>query len=281
MNITLESTDPPLGSSFRIMVNPRLNNLYFWHFHPTYELVLIDADTGNRHIGNHKGSFKGSDLAFIGCDIPHLNFDFGIKSHYEKVVVHIMPQFFNFINSDLPELYPMTKMLEESTHALIYGKATKDKVRPLLKKLHRLNHFEKLLSMMEILNIMANAEDKKKLHTYPVVNNHNKEQVRLNMIYKFIDENFDKSIRLGEIASHCNMTVPSFCRYFKKMTKLSFVDFINRYRVNYAKQILTSDVNIGEVSYKCGFENLSYFDKVFKRVEGITPKQYIKSLLVN
>ena len=94
MKIVLEDIKRLAGSSFRILVNPKLNDFYYWHFHPEYELTYIVAQNGTRRVGNHVGNFEGSDLVFIGSNIPHLNFDYGIKTEYQKVVLQISEDFF-------------------------------------------------------------------------------------------------------------------------------------------------------------------------------------------
>ena len=73
-----------------------------------------------------------------------------------------------------------------------------------------------------------------------------------------------------------NLTNEAFCRYFKKMTKLTFTEFVNHYRVDTAKKLLLHDKNITETCFACGFESLSYFNRVFKRVSGENPNAFKK-----
>ena len=75
MKSVLEQIPKQKGSSFRLLINPKLHDFYYWHFHPEYELVFINGVDGSRQVGNHTGGYKGSDMAFIGSYIPHLNFD--------------------------------------------------------------------------------------------------------------------------------------------------------------------------------------------------------------
>ncbi len=84
MKIQLESFSPDEKSSFRLLHNPRLNDLFYWHFHPEYELVYIEGANGTRHVGNHISPYIGSDLVLIGSNIPHLNFDYGIIQKKRK-----------------------------------------------------------------------------------------------------------------------------------------------------------------------------------------------------
>ena len=104
MKIVFEDIKRLAGSSFRILVNPKLNDFYYWHFHPEFELTFIVAPNGTRHVGHHVSDFEGSDLVLIGSNIPHLNFDYGIRTEYQKVVLQIKEDFFKNDFSTTPEL---------------------------------------------------------------------------------------------------------------------------------------------------------------------------------
>ena len=88
MKIQLENIQPDDKSSFRLLHDPKLNDLFFWHFHPEYELVYIEGADGVRHVGKHHSNYQQSDLVLIGSNIPHMNFDYGIKTTYRKEVLH-------------------------------------------------------------------------------------------------------------------------------------------------------------------------------------------------
>ena len=120
MKIVLEDIKRLAGSSFRILVNPKLNNFYYWHFHPEFELTFIEAPQGTRRVGNHVGQFEGSDLVFIGSNIPHLNFDYGIRTEYEKVVLQINADFFKNDFASTPELKAIHQLFENSKKVILY-----------------------------------------------------------------------------------------------------------------------------------------------------------------
>jgi AraC-like DNA-binding protein len=104
----------------------------------------------------------------------------------------------------------------------------------------------------------------------------NKEQLRLKVVYKFIETNYQRTISIDEIAKLTHLSNAAFCRYFKKMTRLTFTEFLNQYRIEQAKLLLKSDKNVTEASFECGFESLSYFNRIFKKVVGINPMQFKK-----
>ena len=93
MKAKLEPITSDSDSSFRILLTPKLNEIFYWHFHPEYEIVYVEAASGFRHIGDHISKYEGSDLALIGPNIPHLNFDYGVKATVETVVVQLRETF--------------------------------------------------------------------------------------------------------------------------------------------------------------------------------------------
>ena len=117
--------------------------------------------------------------------------------------------------------------------------------------------------------------DQSLLHEVPVRNQHTeKDQAKLRQVYSYIDDHYRRKISIAEVAGVCNLTPEAFCRYFKKMTRLTFTEFVNHYRIDKAKTLLLTDVNITETCFECGFESVSYFNRIFKRVTSENPLAY-------
>lgn len=273
----LEQIIANTDSSLRLLVNPNLSDFFYWHFHPEYELVFIEGADGTRHVGEHVSRFSQSDLVFIGSDIPHLNFDYGIKTQYEKMVVHIKPDFLKESFLSTPELAPIHQLFEQAKHGIAFGSQTKKLLGARIKKIGEQNSFNQFLEVLSILNELAHANDKELLHSKPVINPHNeKEQSRLRKINQFLDANYQRKMELTEVAQLSNLTNAAFCRYFKRMTRLTFTEFVNHYRIDKAKKLLRLDNNITETCYQCGFESISYFNRIFKKVTGENPLSFKK-----
>jgi AraC-like DNA-binding protein len=277
MKIVFEDIKRLAGSSFRILVNPKLNDFYYWHFHPEFELTFIVAQNGTRRVGNHVGDFEGSDLVFIGSNIPHLNFDYGIKTEYEKVVLQIKEDFFKNDFITTPELASIYQLFENSKKVICFHGTVKEKIGKRLQKIHLLSHFEQFIEVLSIFQILATSDEITLLHDKPFENLYNnKEQLRLKIVYKFIENNYQRLVSIEEIAKLTHLSKAAFCRYFKKMTRLTFTEFLNQYRIEQAKRLLKSDKNVTETCYECGFESLSYFNRIFKKVVGENPIQFKK-----
>ena len=282
MKIQLETFDQQSKSPFRLLHDPKLSDLFYWHFHPEFELVYIEGASATRHVGNHISSYKESDLVLIGSNIPHLNFDHGVTTNYQKEVLHIKPYFkTNFIQKT-PELQSLEHLLELSKYGIAFFGNTKKEVGELLKTLHTLSPFDFFMRVINILKLLSQSKEFELLHKKPFVNKYNKkEQDRIRAIYALIDERYQEKISVDEVAQLCNLTKPAFCRYFKKATGSTFIGFLNQYRISQAKRLLLSGKNITEACYACGFESLSYFNRTFRKITDENPSDFKKRYLKN
>lgn len=277
MKIELETINPASKSPFRLLHDPKLNHLFYWHFHPEFELVYIEGASATRHVGNHISQFTDSDLVLIGSNIPHLNFDHGVTTAYRKEVLHVKPFFKENFISQMPELQSIERLLELSKYGLAFSGTTKKEIGELLKELHLLPPFEFFMQSITILKKLAQSKEFELLHTKPYINRYSKkEQERIRQIYALIDERYQNKITVDEVAQLCNLTKPAFCRYFKKATGNTFVGFLNQYRISQAKRLLLMGKNISETCYECGFESLSYFNRTFKKVTDENPSEFKK-----
>jgi AraC-like DNA-binding protein len=277
MRLKLENINPDSGSSFRILLTPNLNDIFYWHFHPEIEIVYAEAKKGIRHIGDHISTYEGSDLALIGSYIPHLNFDYGVKATVETVVVQLKENFFDVGLKTFPELSSVIDLFERAKTGVAFYGETKRVAGERLKKLTALTQFNQLIELLSVFQFLAGSNEYIKLKSKPVSSQTIlKKQERIHQIYQHVEEHFRATTDTVVIAKKVNLSVPAFCRYFKKATKLTYTDFVNQYRINYAKKLLLQDINVTEACFEVGFENLSYFNRTFKKIAGESPSKYKK-----
>ena len=277
MKIQLESIAPNINRSFSLLYNPRLSDLFFRHFHPELELVYIEGATGTRHVGDHISIYEESDLVLIGSNIPHLNFDYGVDTDYQKVVIHIQPSFVEKNIHDTPELASISRLLERAKHGIAFDGAIKREVGKKLLAFNEKNAFGQYLELLIILKLLSDAESSTLLHEQVYMLSSRKvEHERMRTVYTFIDQHYHQKIELGEVAILGNMTKEAFCRYFKKTTGKTFVEFLNQYRINQSKRLLMNGKSVSEACYSSGFESLSYFNRIFKRITKENPSTFRK-----
>ncbi len=281
MKIQFEAITPDSKSSFHLSVNPRMNDFFFWHFHPEIELTFITGTDGTRHVGHHISKYKGSDLVLIGSNIPHLNFDYGLKhTHYQKIVLHFKPDFMQQALNESPELESIRNLFMKAMHCICVQGKVKQEVGMLMLKLEHQSNFEQLISVLKIFHLIAGNKENKLLHSKPIQNQYTqKEQDRLQALYKHIDAHYQKKITIAQAAKICHMAHASFCRYFKKVTQLTFTRFLNQYRIHHAKRLLMQEFTVSETCYACGFESLSYFNRTFKKITKLNPIEFKKKMM--
>ncbi len=276
MRIQLETIAPDSKSPFRLLHDPKLNHLFYWHFHPDYELVYIEGASAKRHVGDHISNYQKSDLVMIGSNIPHLNFDHGVQTSYRMEVLHIKPSFVASIADDYSTFSSIHTLFDKSQHGIAFMGETKKQIGNRMKSLHLLTPFELHLEVLRIFELLAHSLEFTVLHEKPFVSRYNqKEQERIRHIYTFIDDQYRERIHLDEVAALSNLTKPAFCRYFKKATGSTFIEFLNQYRISQAKRLLFMGHNVTEACFDCGFESLSYFNRTFNKVTGENPTAFI------
>lgn len=277
MKVKREAIQPDIDSSFKILLTPNLNDLFYWHFHPEYEIVYVEAASGVRHIGDHISKYEGSDLALIGPNIPHLNFDYGVKTTVDTVVVQMKEHFLGKEFFALPEINAINDLFERARSGLAFYGEAKKQAGEKLKRLTSQSHFDQLITLLQVFQLLAASDEYINLKTRPIASaSVLKEQQRLHKIYHYIETHYQKDVDVNEAAKLSHLTTAAFCRYFKKSTHLTFTDFLNQYRINQSKKLLMQDKNVTEACYESGFENLSYFNKTFKKLTGENPSQFRK-----
>ncbi len=280
MKIQKEVIVPNEGQSFKLF-NPSLRKHFFWHYHPEFELVYVEAITGIRHVGQHISNYMESDLVLIGANIPHLNFDYELKTEYRQIVIQFKEHFLGEAFKEAPELNDIQALFKRAHLGLSFTGHTKDIVAEKLKALQGTEKFKQLLCLLEIFQILALSGEVIELNDRDTsVSLFLNDKIRMGAIYEYIQANFDNTPDVNKVASSVHLSTAAFCRYFKKQTKMTFTDFVNQYRITQAKTLLLQDKTISETCYEVGFESVSYFNKLFRKIAGENPsafkKRYVK-----
>lgn len=276
MQIQKEQVIIDPGQSFKLF-SPSLKAYFYWHYHPEVELIFIEGLTGIRHVGQHVSSFMDSDLVLIGPNIPHLNFDYGLTSEYRQIVVQMKENFPGDVLSGAAELTSIEQLFKKARYGIMFKGSIKTKVGPMLKEMEALNSFGRLLKLLEIFQLLALSDECELLNDQDTsVRLYLNDKVRMGTIYGYIHNNYHEHVDVNEIAARVGLSTSAFCRYFKRQTKMTFTDFVNQYRINQAKTMLLKDVTVTEACYGVGFQSLSYFNKLFNKLEGSGPMEFKK-----
>jgi len=276
MKIQREIVLPGKGQSFRLF-SPSLKNFFYWHYHPEYELVYVEATAGIRHVGQHVSGYTGSDLVLIGPNVPHLNFDYGLQTEYRQVVVQLKEDFLGDAFKHTPELGAIEELFARAAFGLVFGERCRAEVGEALKAMQGLDHFDQLIALLRIFRRLAGEPEVEQLNVLDTsVKIFLNDKIRMSSVYEYIHKRYDQSPDVNEIAAQVHLSTAAFCRYFKRQTKMTFTDFVNQYRIGQAKTMLLQDRSVTEVCYAVGIESLSYFNKLFRQVTGENPSAFKK-----
>ncbi|MFT7149181.1 MAG: AraC-like DNA-binding protein [Nonlabens sp.] len=277
---SLEQISPAFGSSFlvRRYANSCENELANWHFHPELELVYVHGGSGKRHIGRHMSYFNDGELILMGANLPHYGFTDRHSGNKSETVIQFQPDFLGPDFFNIPEMGFVKRLLELSKKGIAFNGDTKERVGKKIEALTWADQYGRLIGLLSVLKELAESQEYTVLNADGVaVAVNSKENDRMNLVYNHIRSNFKEHISLDEIADKVSMTVPAFCRYFKKISRKTFTKFVNEFRVVHASKLLAeTSMSITEVSFESGFNNFSHFNKSFKEFTGKSPSTYRK-----
>jgi AraC-like DNA-binding protein len=278
-----ELIEPSFGYSFFYRrydaANPNPNEAS-WHYHPEMELVYVNAGAGKRQIGSHLSHYRNGDLILIGSNLPHCGFTRVLAAGQRETLIQWKLDAFGAPFFNIPEMKAVQRLFEQAKNGIIFHGDDKREIGAILESMADLSGAAKLLQLLQALTKMANSTN------YTILNANGflleakaEDQDKIKMIFNYVKENFNEEISLQEIAGLVFMTASSFCKYFKKITSKTFVQFLNEYRLIHAAKLLhESRLGIGDICYECGFNNYSHFTKKFKEMMGKTPLQYRNEL---
>lgn len=272
-------------SSFNIIHREDFYNQ--WHFHPEIELIYVQKGRGTRFIGTDVHRFEPGELLLCGSNLAHMwrcdpeYFQEGSRHKAEVTIVYFHHDFLGDKFFAIPELKSVESLLEKAKQGIKITGNTKTKVKELMSKLLAAKGLERILTMLTILETIAVSKEKQYINAgYQQGNIEKAEATRLNKVFQHVADNFQRKIPLTEIASVANLSAKAFCRYFKSKTRKTFYDFVLEVRVAHAcNLLLEKDISIYEVCYDSGFNNLSNFNRYFKKITNKTPSDYKKEFI--
>lgn len=255
-----------------------------WHFHSEYQLFIVIKGTGTRFIGDHVKPFKKDDLVFTGPNLPHLwqsdpEYFTGDKEFWTEGIVIYLHE--NFLGNDFlhkNEMYRIKQLFLKAQRGMEITGQTVEKAKGLMLELLKEEDFERVLTLLNLLNLLANATEYNLLASEGYSNSLKEaESDRMNRVHAYVMKNFRETISLEDVAAIANMSPTSFSRYFKIHANKTFSDFLTEIRIGYScKLLIEKKISISEACYESGFNTLSNFNRQFKAITHHSPFEYRK-----
>ncbi len=246
----------------------------YWHFHPEYEIVFINNGTGTRVVGSHSSTYENGELIFLGPNLPHLPFGNDQNPDNYEIVIQFGQQVVDQVLG-LSEARCLKGLFNRSRSGLVFGGQTKAKAATYIQDF-RAGGITRLTLLLQLLNDLDLAPDVMSLDATPLnIQKPNSDLKRLETIYELVSEGYQTELSLAELAQSVGLTKNSLCRFFKKVTGKTLSGFIHQYRISVAKEYLRDGkANINEIAFRCGFNELSFFNRKFREIAGMTPSEY-------
>jgi AraC-like DNA-binding protein len=252
-----------------------------YHFHPEYELTSIINANGKRYVGSHMEDFFTGDLVLLGPNLPHC-WKLDMTQPQAEAAAIVIQFNGDFLGEDFfnrTELQDIKKLFQRSASGICFNGGTQQLINQrLVMLIEEESNFNRMTMLLEILQQLAlSNEYELRDQSQSVAERSITEQERINPVFAYLVENFRQPVSLEKAAGIANMTTNAFCKYFKKITRKTFMETIIEYRLNYAtQQLVQTDKPISEISFDSGFGDVSHFYKMFKVKMHLSPLNYRK-----
>jgi AraC-like DNA-binding protein len=248
------------------------------HCHDEYELNFIGGGTGvKRIVGYHMGEIGDPELVLIGGNLPHAWFtNHCTNKSIREITIQFHKDLFDDKLLGRNQLSGIKTILQRSVQGILFSRDATLRIMPRLESLTIRKGFESVLELMSVLHdLSASAEIQVLSPASPLESALDLKSRRLEKVFNYIRIHYDRNFSLHDASAMVNMPEGSFSRFIKKRTGRTFIESLNDIRLGHStRMLITTTQTVAEISFRCGFNNLSYFNRIFKRKNGCTPSEF-------
>ncbi len=249
------------------------------HFHPEYEInFIVNAEGARRFVGDHIGQLGDMELVMVGPNLYHgwENYKNDINKKLHEITIQFPRDLFSDSFLDKNILKPIRELFHNARRGILFSDETTRIAESKLDRISKKQGFDSFMELQSLLYDLAISRDQQLLANMAFQRQsdfHNSEKIEV--IYNYVKDNYWKKLMLEEAAGLVNMPIVSFSRLIKQRTGKSFVDFVNEIRIGYATRwLIESNKSISEICFECGFNNISNFNRIFKKRQDCTPSEF-------
>ena len=249
--------------------------------HVNFEIALIENCSGKRFIGDHIQDFEGPELVLLGSYLPHCWQYYKLVDPFQPpqaTVIHFFPDFLGRQLLEKPEARQLNILFETAPRGLLFKGATIATAKSIMQEMLFHTGLTRAALMLRLLDVLSLAEHAEVLSSpyFNAVENSG-EANKINKVFDYIFSNFREEIALQDVAHLIPMSSAAFCRFFKRKTNRTLIDFVKEVRIGHAaKLLLQGHHNVAEACYQSGYNNISNFNKHFKDIKGVSPRDFVK-----
>lgn len=269
-------------------INKRIKSEFDFplHYHEEFELNYISHAKGARRvIGDHVSEIDDLELVLVGSNLRHAWFNHNCTSErIVEVTIQFQKDFFEEKFLKRNQMFFLKSMLDQSSKGILFSKHTTLSLSKRIETLSNLTGFDSVLELMSILHDLSISRNYQTLSNSTFGTNgesYTYNSRRVEKALDYMNNNFGNQIGLGDVAKMANMSEVAFSRFFKQKTGTNFIDTLTDIRLGQAARMLIDTTHsITEIAYTCGFNNISNFNRIFKKKKGCTPKDFRTDYLV-
>lgn len=271
------------NNSFLVTNHDDPHFLKVWHYHSELELVSTLKSVGTRFIGDNIEQFNKGDIVLIGKNLPHMwlndkeYFEKDSKLSAQAISVHFDEHFAGKDFFEMSEMILIKDLIQRAKHGIKFH-GDLELVRKWIKSLNKQEGFDKTIKFFKVLDFLSKHKEYKLLSSSGFINSFKMTgKKNLENVYEYIIKNFKENITLTDVANVAHMNPSAFSRFFKRVNRKTFSEYLNEVRVGYScKLLIENKNNISEICFESGFNNISNFNRQFKKTMNYSPTEYIK-----
>jgi len=277
-NVMREITPLTPGDCFTIFSRVKQKFDFPLHYHDEYELnLIINAKGAKRVVGGHIEVIDDLELVLVGPNVYHAWFTHQCQSpQISEITIQFHKDLFDDKFLRRNQLSFIKNMIERSQRGILFSQDTINNVKDRLMSLSKKTGFDSVLELLSILHDLSISRNMKTLSDSSFSNEQfHYNSRRIEKVFEYMNGHYNMQITLAEVAKIANMPEASFSRFIKKRTGKTFIDSLNEIRLGHASRMLIDTTNtVAEIAYKCGFNNISNFNRIFKRKKLCIPKDF-------
>ena len=272
----LELIDFGTARSFRVRSHGYPHRTVRWHFHPEYEIHLIVETVGRAFVGDYLGRFGPGNLVMTGPDLPHnwiSETEPGTRVGCRCIFVQFTSEFIDDCFGIFPEIQDVKALLADAQRGIEFPESTASLVAPVIIALQHAAGIERIELFLKLLRLLASCGNRRLLASagYEAAPADYMDSA-FNHVLAHVRANYTRRLRESELATFCGCSRGSFSRQFHRHTGLTFVQYVNRLRIQHACDLLLfGRGKIADICYESGFNNLSNFNRQFLQHKKMSP----------
>lgn len=246
-----------------------------WHHHVEMELTLFTSGEGTRFVGDHIGAFEAGDLVLLGKNVPHYWHtaaeSSGVSLQWHFPQGHALWTF--------PEMNAVVAPFRRAEKGILLSGETAIFVSRSMREMVAMNATARLAKLLELFALIAAMPESESavLSSRSFGLSDSRHQTAIGVAVRHLIANFREEIRLGDLLKMTGMSRPTFARQFKEHSGRTLSEFVNQLRLQAAcRELLESDRSVLEISLACGFNQISFFNRLFRREKGCSPREFRK-----